>query len=111
MKRAISQGQAMRSILGRSRVIHFIVRLLIQRRSTRGAEDEVVEGGHAVGLRPHADGAGAADVLVVELDDALAIERDRNANAGELDPQRVPGASRHWGVDVLEGLTTAALGV
>src|SRR5438045_860032 len=38
MKRAINQGQAMRSIFGRSRVIHFIAHLLVQRRSACGAE-------------------------------------------------------------------------
>jgi hypothetical protein len=72
---------------------------------------ELAEGRHAVGLGPDADATGAADVVVAEIDVALAVERDADLRAGELDPQRVPLAARDRRIDVLEGLADAARGV
>src|SRR5207244_5414341 len=72
---------------------------------------EIVEDGDAVGLGPHAHRPGAADVLVFQLDVALAVERYGDAAAGEFDAQNVPLAFRDRGIDILEGDAAAALRV
>lgn len=48
---------------------------------------------------------------IVELDRALAIERDGDVRAGELHQQRVPGAARDRGIDVLQRVPPAFLRV
>src|SRR4051794_14890248 len=55
---------------------------------------EVVERRDAVRLGPQADRATARDVRVLDLDVRLAVERDLDALARELDAQRVPGVLR-----------------
>src|SRR5437588_2405463 len=72
---------------------------------------EVVEGGDAVGFGPHADGARAGNVVVVELDVGLAVQRDANAPAGELYAQRMPGIGRNGRIRILERPAAPRLGV
>src|SRR5262249_43989491 len=72
---------------------------------------EAVEDGHAVRLGPHADRARAGDVRVVELDVALAVERDRDARAAELAAQDVPPSLRDRSVDVLDRVPATVLRV
>jgi predicted MFS family arabinose efflux permease len=50
---------------------------------------KVVERGDAVGFCPDTDSAGAADVRVVGLDVAPAVERNGDVRAGELHAQHV----------------------
>src|SRR5215471_21566654 len=101
----MSQGQAMRSILGRSRVTHFMLfpwpRLL-------AAPGEVVEGGHAVGFGPHAHRARSRNMLVLQVDVLFTVEHNHDARAGELDPKRVPLIGRYRSVDVFDGMAAAA---
>src|SRR5205085_12167665 len=57
------------------------------------------------------DAASAGDVIVGEVDIALAVERHRDLRAGELDAKRVPLARRDGRIDVLQRLAAAARGV
>src|SRR6202008_1427927 len=75
------------------------------------AVTEIVEYGDAVGLGPYADRARAGDVRIVQLDVALAVERNSDVRADELDMQHVPGVRGNRGVDVLDRDAPAVLGV
>ena len=72
---------------------------------------KATEGGHAIGLGPDASTAGAGDMAVVQLDVALAVQRNRDMRSGKFDTQGVPRGRSHWRIDVLDGLTTATLDV
>src|SRR5205085_3382504 len=56
---------------------------------------EVVERGHAVGLGPQPHRTRTGDMAVLEVDVPLAVERNADALARELDAQRMPCVARH----------------
>jgi hypothetical protein len=76
-----------------------------------GPVREVVERGNAVGFGPDADGTGPCNPLIVDLDVALAVERDPDVLAGELDAERVPLVAGYRGVDILDRVPATILRV
>src|SRR4051812_17306775 len=70
--------------------------------SLRRTVAEVVEGRHAVCLRPQADRARAADMDVLQVDVRLAIQRDADLRLRELDAQRMPHVARNRCIHVLK---------
>src|SRR5688500_3636947 len=75
------------------------------------AEAEVVERGHAVGLGPKPDRARSLDVLVLNVDVGLAVQRNADARRREFNPQRVPHVPRDRRVDVPDRDAAATLRV
>src|SRR6266540_4196212 len=72
---------------------------------------EIVERSDTVRLGPHADRAGAADVRVVLLYVAFAVERDSDMRSGEFDAQNMPLPFRDRRIDIFDGDAAAALRV
>src|SRR5262245_30294175 len=65
---------------------------------------EVVEQGHAVGLRPDADRTRTGDMVVLKFDIGFAVEDDADLLPGEFHSQRLPSSLRHRCIDILSVL-------
>src|SRR5262247_2463971 len=66
-----------------------------------GPVAEVVEQGHAIGLRPEADRTRTGDMVVLKFDIGFAVEDDADLLPGEFHSQRLPSPLRHRCIDIL----------
>src|SRR5262245_34419001 len=79
--------------------------------SRGGPIAEVVEQGHAVGLRPDADCTRPGDMVVLQFDIGLTVEDDANLLPGEFHSESLPSSLWHRCIDILERPATAFLRV
>src|ERR1700682_5147064 len=77
----------------------------------RATMTEIVKRSHTVGLGPDTNGACPDNVLIVQLDVHLSIQRDLYPLAAEFDAQDVPLILRDGSIDVFEGVPAAVLRV
>src|SRR5262245_27984412 len=66
-----------------------------------GPVAEVVEQGHAIGLRPEVDRTRTGDMVVLKFDIGFVVEDDADLLLGEFHSQRLPSPLRHRCIDIL----------